>query len=81
MTAIRYFLRADWGSWTEVDRKTWVRAERTAGFRPNGLDFGQEATSSFSNGTIQGRLVYVGNDAPENWDWDPAFAEALRRQR
>jgi hypothetical protein len=57
----RYFLGTDWGPWTEVDKETWVRAERSAGFQPNGYDVGQCATGGFSGRGVRGRIVYGVN--------------------
>lgn len=58
MSDQRFFLKTDWSGYTEVDQETWVRAERGAGFWPNGTDRGQPATGGFSNGSVQGTAVY-----------------------
>ena len=59
-----YWLKADWGSWTEVTQAQFVAAERAAGFRPKpGL--GPVATGGFSSGSIHGAIRYGTQEPPK----------------
>lgn len=60
----RYFLR-DRGEteWREVDRRRWIEAERSAGFRPKLASTDARymevcATGGFTGNGIEGRLDY-----------------------
>jgi hypothetical protein len=58
-TKTKYFLSIDGvdGSEKEVTKEQFVRAERSAGFRPkHGLPQDEPATGGFGNGSIKGRI-------------------------
>ena len=68
----RYFLKADWSPWIEVNKTAWLDAERHAGFRNKSGNPHEPATGGFSGNGVQGRLVYTTTD-PRNYDWDKEF--------
>jgi len=65
----RYFLKSDFSgsSWTEVSKTDWIRAERSAGFRPSLPSWDPDymttcATGSFTNaGGVRGAITYNDN--------------------
>ena len=53
----KYYLKGEWeDKWTEVTEEEFIKAERSAGFRPKYGD--GVATGGFSNGSISGRVEY-----------------------
>jgi len=61
----RYFLKADFNpDWTEVTKEDWIKAERSAGFRPK-LWSGDPAymttcaTGGWSSSGISGRIESI----------------------
>lgn len=63
----RYFLKLDGYAWEEATKESYVQAERRAGFR-NTLGQPEEpATTSFSGGSVNGRLCYGGRNLPEQF--------------
>lgn len=62
----RYFLKAHWQEdWQAVTKEEWIRAERSAGFRPKGLAFNDPkykttcATGGFTGGGVAGMIKYA----------------------
>lgn len=61
----KYYLKADWqDEWQEVTKKEWVKAERSAGFRPKCASTDEAymttcATGGFSGGGISGKTEYI----------------------
>lgn len=68
MTEYTHWLKATGipGSpWVKVTKEEWVKAERSAGFRPKAVDVGQYATGGFgSSSGISGSLTV--DDKPPN---------------
>jgi hypothetical protein len=60
----RYFLKADWqDDWYEVTKEAWIKAERSAGFRPKMSSAHPDymttcATGGFSGYGISGEVRY-----------------------
>lgn len=63
----RYFIREK-PKWREVDKATYVRHERYAGFRNTMGQPDEPATSGFSssNYEVEGRLIYGDGDPNES---------------
>ena len=62
----RYFLKmAHQDKWDEVTKKQYVQAERAAGFRNTMGQPDEPATAGFSNGSINGKIVYGGEDSDQ----------------
>lgn len=57
-----YLLKADWQTeWQKVTKEEWVRAERSAGFRPASGGYDDPATGGFGGHGISGRIKYGPN--------------------
>lgn len=54
---VRYYLKCGDGAERKVTQDEFVRAERTAGFRPK-PGCGPVATGGFSSGVLAGRVEY-----------------------
>lgn len=68
------------GPYQHVSKEDWISAERSAGFRPNGYDYGQPATGGFSNLTIRGSVVNLEYYSDERYrKYDPKLAEAVNK--
>lgn len=63
----RYFIRQR-PKWVEVDKETYVRHERYAGFRNTMGQPDEPATGSFSSSSydVEGRLIYGEGDPNES---------------
>lgn len=76
-----YFLKHDDGPWEHVSKEEWVRAERNAGFvntmgRP--LEPGTSSFGATKHGrTVNGRIVNIEYFKPDDYDWDPAYRDAV----
>lgn len=66
----RYWLRVSGLAWQEATKDQFIKAERSAGFRPKSGD--GVATGGFSCGAIQGRVTY-GEITEEKYARDPDF--------
>jgi hypothetical protein len=73
----RWFLKGIVGTWIEVSKEEWIRAERSAGFRPKGEDRGQPATGGFGSNAINGRRINDESQRPEQYNWDPEFRDIV----
>lgn len=77
----RYFLRRGGQPWQAVSRRTWVQAERGAGFHPKVAPSDPRyhdtpATGGFSTsagGGLAGRVVDLRHYTPERYAFDPSF--------
>lgn len=62
MSTLKYLLKADHQtSWDEVTKEQWIKAERSAGFRPKMSSCHPEymstcATGGFGGDGVQGRI-------------------------
>lgn len=71
-----FFLKKRGGTWQRVTIDVWMSVEREAGFSKMGDGTGP-ATGGFAGGDWDGRTVSKTAD-PSDYDWDPAFANAMR---
>lgn len=64
----RHFLKADFSDkWEEVSKEKWIRAERSAGFRPkmasnNPRYMDTYATAAFGGNGVSGTITYDGSE-------------------
>lgn len=80
-----YFLREGNGEWRVVGKQDWVRAERAAGFHNKTGKDDEPGTGGFAatkyDGrvpySVDGRIVHVTYYKPGDYDWDPAFRDAV----